>query len=658
MCGIAGIVATDRLHGDETNRLIRMRDVITHRGPDDAGSFVDAHAALAHRRLSIVDLAAGHQPLSNEDASIWIVFNGEIYNHADLRPSLESYGHTYRTRSDTETIVHAYEQWGDGCVERLRGMFAFAIWDAKRKRLFLARDRMGIKPLYWTMAGDRLLFGSEIKAILESGLVRAAANDRGIPELLSTRYLSGAETLFKGIHRLLPGHTLVFENGVATTRQWWDVPVGKSFPAIEQLSDAEAVAQFRVKLEDAVRTRLMADVPLGMFLSGGLDSSAIAALMAGMIDRPLQTFSVAFKQRAYSELDYARQVSTAIKADAHEIVIDEHDFFGALPRLVWHEDEPIAHPSSVPLYFVSRLAGEHVKVVLTGEGSDELLAGYGKYPRALFNWRAGAYWSLAPEPIRQFVSDTLVPRLPGRVARYAKRSFLAMPRTPEAMFFDNFAAIGLRRQASLLHPAYAPFATPAAYAPSRRYFDAPNGRSTTLDRLLYTDLKTYLVELLMKQDQMSMAASIESRVPFLDHHLVEFAAALPPRMKLRGLATKWILRESVKSILPPEILTRRKMGFPVPFALWMRASQGAALARDVLLDPRARQRGITNPAAVAALIDGHAAGSLEGGDALWSLLNLELWYRTFIDGEGVQTLPAPAFSVHEDSAVRAVGATA
>jgi asparagine synthase (glutamine-hydrolysing) len=641
MCGIAGIVASDRLHADERERLVRMRDVITHRGPDESGTYCDGQAGLVHRRLSIVDLASGQQPLANEDKSVWVVFNGEIYNHAEIRPELEALGHQYRTRCDTETIVHAYEQWGDACVERFRGMFAFAIWDTKRHRLLLARDRMGIKPLYWALKNGRLIFGSEIKSILESGIVHAEANDRAIPELLSTRYLSGAETLFKGIYRLQPGHVLNFEFGVATPRQWWDVPVGKPRPDLAALSDEEAVSQFRAKLDDAVRTRLMADVPLGMFLSGGLDSSAIAALMAGMIDRPLETFSVAFKQRAFSELDYARQVATAIKANPHEIVIDETDFFGALPKLVWHEDEPIAHPSSVPLYFVSKLAGEHVKVVLTGEGSDELLAGYGKYPRALANWRAGAFWNLAPEPIRDFVSNTVVPRLPGRVARYAKRSFLAMPRTPEAMFFDNFAAIGLRRQASLLDPRLAQFATPAAYSASRAYFDLPNGSSTTLDRLLYTDLKTYLVELLMKQDQMSMAASIESRVPFLDHHLVEFATALPSRMKLRGLQTKWILRHAVKSLLPAEILTRKKMGFPVPFSIWMRGA-GAGLARDVLLDSRARQRGITDPAAVSSLIEAHATGRTDAGDALWSLLNLELWYRTFIDGEGMQTLPVPA----------------
>jgi asparagine synthase (glutamine-hydrolysing) len=641
MCGIAGIVASDRLHADERARLTRMRDVITHRGPDEAGSFSDERAGLVHRRLSIVDLASGHQPLANEDETVWVVFNGEIYNHEEVRPTLEAFGHRYRTRCDTETIVHAYEQWGDDCVDRFRGMFAFAIWDTKRQRLLLARDRMGIKPLYWTIARNRLIFGSEIKSILESGLVQAEANDRAIPELLSTRYLSGAETLFKGIHRLLPGHVLSFENGVTKTRQYWDVPIGRPHPDVNALSDEDAVAQFRSRLEDAVRTRLMADVPLGMFLSGGLDSSAIAALMAGMIDRPLETFSVAFTQSAFSELAYARQVVTAIKANPHEIVIDERDFFGALPKLLWHEDEPIAHPSSVPLYFVSKLASDHVKVVLTGEGSDELLAGYGKYPRALINWRAGQYWSLAPEPLRDFVRNTVVPHLSGRAARYAKRSFLAMPRTPEAMFFDNFASIGLDRQASLLAPRMTALATPGAYGASRAYFDAPNGHSTTLDRLLYTDLKTYLVELLMKQDQMSMAASIESRVPFLDHHLVEFAAALPPRMKLRGFTTKWILREAVKTILPADILTRRKMGFPVPFGLWLRGS-GAGIARDVLLDSRARQRGITDPAAVTRLIDAHASGAADGGDALWSLLNLELWYRTFIDGDGIQTLPVPS----------------
>ncbi|CAN5659251.1 amidotransferase 1, exosortase A system-associated [soil metagenome] len=645
MCGIVGIVASDRLHADERARVVMMRDVIAHRGPDDAGLYADNWAGLGHRRLSIVDVAAGHQPLANEDGSIQIVFNGEIYNHNELRGPLEAAGHRYRTRCDTETIVHAYEAWGDACVEHLRGMFAFAVWDAPRRRLLLARDRLGVKPLYWTVANGRLIFGSEIKAILESGLVQAVANEQALPELLSTRYLSGEETLFKGIRRLMPGHTLVYEDGRVTVQQYWDVPAGYVNPELAGVPEREVVGRFRDLLEEAVRIRLMSDVPLGMFLSGGLDSSAIAALMARMIDRPLQTFSVAFKQRAFSELDYARQVSTAIQADAHEIVIDDQDFFGALPRLIWHEDEPIAHPSSVPLYFVSELARKHVTVVLTGEGSDELLAGYGKYPRAMMNWRAAGAYGFVPAALRGWVADSLVPRLPGRVGRYARRSFLAMPRTPEAMFFDNFASIGLRRQRALLSPSLGALVTSDnAYGASRAFFDGPNGSSTLLDRLLYTDIKTYLVELLMKQDQMSMAASIESRVPFLDHKLVEFASGLPERMKLRGFHTKWILREAVKEILPPEILSRPKMGFPVPFALWMKG-EWQSVARDVLLDRRARERGLTNPAAVERLIAGHASGQADGADALWSLFNLELWYRTHIDGEGVQTLPGRPLTI-------------
>ena len=655
MCGIAGLVAPEQLHADDRARVLQMRDIIAHRGPDDAGIFTDSQAVLGHRRLSIVDLAAGHQPLANEDQTIWIVFNGEIYNHAELRPELEAHGHRYRTKCDTETIVHAYEQWGDACVERLRGMFALAIWDAPRRRLLLARDRLGVKPLYWARAGERLLFGSEIKSILRSGLVRAEADESRLPEQLSTRYVSGAGTLYKGIQRLLPGHLLTFEGGQVSTREYWDVPAGGANDSA-RLDDRDVVHRFRELLEEAVRVRLMADVPLGMFLSGGLDSSAIAALMAGMIDRPLQTFSVAFKQRAFSELDYARQVSRAIKADAHEIVIDDADFFGALPKLVWHEDEPIAHPSSVPLYFVSELARQHVKVVLTGEGSDELLAGYGKYPRALVNWKAGAAYSHLPGPLRAFVARDLVPRLPARFRRYASRSFLALERTPEAMFFENFAAIGLKRQRALLSSRFGSATPEQAYGSSRAYFDAPPAGTSLLDRLLYADLKTYLVELLMKQDQMSMAASIESRVPFLDHHLVEFAAGLPSRFKLRGFTTKWILREAVRPILPPAILSRPKMGFPVPFGLWLRGRWGD-VARDVLLDSRSRQRGIIEASAVEGLITAHQAGRADGADALWSLLNLELWYRTYIDGGGVQTLPGvppgAADDTHHDAPLQA-----
>jgi asparagine synthase (glutamine-hydrolysing) len=384
----------------------------------------------------------------------------------------------------------------------------------------------------------------------------------------------------------------------------------------------------------------MSDVPLGMFLSGGIDSSAVAALMAPMLGRPLQTFSVAFKERAFNELEYAREVADAVHADGHEVVIDDRDFFGALPRLLWHEDEPIAHPSSVPLYFVSALARRHVTVVLTGEGSDELLAGYGKYPRIALNWRAGTvYEQMIPARLRSLVAGAVVPRLPGRLARYARRSFLAMDRSAASMVFDNFAAIRIAEQRGLLSPALAAAATrEQAYGPSVASFDRPAAGSSLLDRLLYADVKTYLVELLMKQDQMSMAASIESRVPFLDHHLVEFAASLPDSWKLAGWTTKRILREAMKGLLPASILNRPKMGFPVPFADWMR-SPWNNVARDVLLDRRTRERGIVDPAGVERLLADHFAGRTEGGDRIWSLLNLELWYRTFIDKDGVQTLP-------------------
>jgi asparagine synthase (glutamine-hydrolysing) len=640
MCGIAGIVAADRLHADERARVELMRDVLTHRGPDGAGLHSDERAALAHRRLSIVDVAGGHQPLANEDGSIWITYNGEIYNHADVRVMLEAAGHKYRTRSDTETIVHAYEQWGDECVHRFRGMFAFALWDAPKRRLLLARDRLGVKPLYWACVNSRLLFASEIKSILESGLIAAEPNERVLSEVLATRYTSSVETMFRGIFKLLPGHRLVFEDGRVRTSQYWDLPVDGPDPAIANLPERELINRFRDLLQESVRLRLMSDVPFGMFLSGGIDSSAVAALMTKEIDRPVETFSVAFEDRAFSELEYAREVARAVGANAHEIVIDDRDFFGALPRLVWHEDEPIAHPSSVPLHFVSALARQHVKVVLTGEGSDELLAGYGKYPRSLLNWKAGGiYERVVPAAVRTTVASSIVPRLPTRVARYARRSFLAVPRDPARMFFDTFAGVPLHLQHELLAPPVVRGAD--TYGPSLEYFAIPDAHGGILNALLYTDVKTYLVELLMKQDQMSMSTSIESRVPFLDHELVEFAAHLPERLKLNGFTTKRILREAMRGVLPESILSRPKMGFPVPFANWARGGWNDVM-RDVLLDRRTKQRGLINAAAVERLLDGHREGARAGGDAIWALVNLELWYRTFIDGEGVQTLSEPA----------------
>jgi asparagine synthase (glutamine-hydrolysing) len=640
MCGIAGLVSSDQLDIDAPHRVARMRDVIAHRGPDDCGMYCDTQAALGHRRLSIVDLRNGHQPLSNERRDVWVVFNGEIYNHAAVRRELESRGHTYSTRSDTETIVHAYEEWGDDCVNRFNGMFAFAIWDEDKRRLLLARDRLGIKPLYWARRGDLLLFGSEIKAILASGLIEPEARLAALPEFFGTRATAGAETLYSGVLKLLPGHRLVFEQGDVRITQYWDVPVGERR---RTPNEADVVEEFKALFTESVRLQLMSDVPLGVFLSGGLDSSAIAATTAGLRGQRLETFSVAFEEQAYSELSYSRTVSDLIGATRHEVVVSESDFFDALPKLVWHEDEPIAHPSSVPLYFVSALARQHVKVVLTGEGSDELLAGYGRYPRISWNWRAARFYErLVPDVVRSAITQ-VVPSLPEPFAGYARRSFLA-DRSQEAVVFDSFGSVRLAEQRALVSPALrASVTADQAYAASLAYFERPAEGCTLLDRLLYTDIKTYLVELLMKQDQMSMAASIESRVPFLDHTLVEFAARLPDEWKLSGWTTKRVLREAMKSVVPESILNRSKMGFPVPLRAWTRGRWNSVVA-DVLLDRRSRERGVIDPQAVVRLLDDHAAGSIDATDRIWSLLNLELWFRTFIDKGGVQTLGTPQAS--------------
>ncbi len=607
MCGIAGLASRDGLGHDAQSRAIAMRDVLTHRGPDEAGLYTDTHAVLAHRRLSIVDLKTGQQPLGNEDGRIWVSFNGEIYNHADVRRELEPHGHIYRTKSDTETIVHAYEQWGDECVHRFRGMFAFAVWDSAKRRLLLVRDRLGIKPLYWARVGDTLLFASEIKAIIASGLVKPIANESRLPEVLSTRYVAGAETLFHGIQKLLPGHLLVFEHGDVQIRQYLGCAgrqTGRSAPPQRRGRRRRIPRPTRgIGPPKADERRAVGDVSLGRDrqqrdrgADGAHDRSAAADLLGGVSPSERSTSST-----------YAREVARTVNADGHEVVIDDRDFFGALPRLVWHEDEPIAHPSSVPLYFVSALARQHVTVVLTGEGSDELLAGYGKYPRIAWNWRAGTFYErMVPKAARRALAEGVVPRLPGRLGRYARRSFLAMDRTPAAMFLDNFASIRLDDQRQLLaHRLRASVDGDLAYAPSLVYFDRPNGQSTLIDRLLYADMKTYLVELLMKQDQMSMATSIESRVPFLDHKLVEFAASLPDEWKLSGLTTKRILREAMRGILPPSILNRPKMGFPVPFAAWTRGAWNG-VARDVLLDRRTRERGIIDPPGVDRLLRDHA----------------------------------------------------
>ncbi len=632
MCGICGIAIPNKLSRNIDESLLRsMRDTLQHRGPDDSGIFFGGSVGLGHRRLAIVNLAGGQQPMSNEDGTVWIVFNGEIYNHLDIRPKLEQQGHIYRTTSDTETIVHLYEEKGARAVEDLRGMFAFAIWDWKRRKLVLARDRLGIKPLYYTISDYGVIcFASEIKALIKARAVRAELNYEAMADYAANRSTSGEETLFRGVKRLLPGHTLTWCDGRVEIERYWDVSFAK--PDQPQ-SERELIDRFEELFCESVRLRLMADVPLGMFLSGGIDSSAIAAVMSEMVKEPIKTFSVAFEEREANELDYARIVARAFKTDHHEIVVSPGQFFDSLPSLVYQEDEPIAHPSSIPLYFVSRLASEHVKVVLTGEGSDELIAGYDKYRKTIFNLSLGrAYHNLLPSGLRRLPERAIIGmNSTSRLRQKLSRTFLCLKPEIQEIYFDNFSVFSRAMQPELFTSETRermgdrdPYRTPLMH------IDQSDARHL-LDQLLAADLKTYLHELLMKQDQMSMAASIESRVPFLDHKLVEFVSALPVRMKLRGLTTKYILRRSMRNRLPKEILTRKKMGFPVPLGAWLRGPFRHVLD-EYVLSHRARQRAIFDPQFVRGLVARHLAGD-DHAERLWMLINFEVWQRRFIDGE-------------------------
>jgi len=627
MCGIAGIIARDPREGVDEARLKRMRDVLRHRGPDAEGLWIDGPVGFGHRRLAIVDVAGGQQPMSNEDGTVWITYNGEIYNHALLRPGLEAAGHRYRTRSDTETIVHLYEAEGERCVERLQGMFAFALWDGARRRLLLARDRLGIKPLYYTLTERELLFASEIKAIVAVLPGRPALNEAILPEFLATRFVAGEETFFRGIRKLLPGHTLCWSPGDdrVRPRRYWQLSVTTADGGGTRAARAE---EMREGLRTAVRSHLMSDVPLGLFLSGGIDSSALAALMAPMVREPIHTFAVGLDEPDANELGYARLAARAVGAEHREVLVSASEFFDAVPRLVWHEDEPIAFPSSVLLYFVSRLARDHVKVVLTGEGADELFLGYNRYRVTVWNDRfSRVYSAVVPAAFRRGLAGA-IGRAPWPLRRYAARSFLGLPPGPRALFYENFAVFPTALQQSLLaEPALLAARDP--YADELASYEA--GGDSAVERMSRADLQTYLVELLMKQDQMSMAASIESRVPFLDHMFVEQANALPPRFKLRGWQTKAVLREAVRGVVPAPILARRKMGFPVPVGRWLRGRFGWVVD-SLVLGPRARSRKLFAPAALQRLADEHRRTGAHG-DRLWLLANLELWQRIFIDGE-------------------------
>jgi len=628
MCGIAGIFRYRSLAPVSDQVLRVMAEAMVHRGPDDSGYFRSGPVGLAHRRLSIIDLAGGRQPIANEDESLWIVYNGEVYNHLDLRRDLERAGHTYRTRSDTESILHAYEEYGPDCVSRFRGMFAFAIWDAPRRRLFLARDRFGVKPLYYAESGGSLIFASEVKSLLASGEVEPRLREDRIAEQVCMGYLAGEDTLLEGIRKLPAGHTMCVDENGCRVEQYWDFPSRSESRENVPRSSAGLRGRFLGLLDESVRLRLMSDVPLGAFLSGGIDSSAVVGLMARHCGERVKTFSVGYDDPASCELRYARLAAETFGAEYHEIIVSAQDLRDALPRLVWHEDKPIAFPASVSLYFCSLLASRHVKVILTGEGSDELLAGYDRYAISPLNLRLGAvYERTVPAAGRALVRRALA-ALPdaGGVKRKLGRTFLGRSADIESLYIANFLGYFHGQSLlSVLHPDLTAGRDPTAPYRAIMAQATADGPRDPLEMMQYIDIKTYLEELLMKQDRMSMATSVESRVPFLDHQFAEFAAALPTKMKLRGLTGKRILKETMRGLVPDEIISRKKMGFPVPTARWFR-SDLAGWCREVILDGASSRAGFFNRDALETMLDEHAAGRANRADQLWQLLNFALWY--------------------------------
>jgi asparagine synthase (glutamine-hydrolysing) len=637
MCGIAGILEFGRDKRVDPAALRAMCHAMAHRGPDDDGFYTDGSAGIGMRRLSIVDLKTGHQPISNEDGSLWIVFNGEIYNHRALREKLIERGHQYRTNSDTETIVHLFEEYGADCVDHLRGMFAFAIWNRNTKTLFIARDRLGIKPLYYKLTPERLLFGSEIKVLLAHGGIRPEFNQRVLPEYLAFGYLSAEETFYSGITKLMPGNTMTIgASGKPEIHQYWDLDASKPH---ESRDENYYVRSYRELLEGAVESHLMSDVPLGVFLSGGVDSSAVAALMTKIRREPVETFSVGYGEQTYSELPFARAVADHIKSKHHEVIVSEDDFFGALPHLIWHEDEPIVWPSSISLYFVAKLARERVVVVLTGEGADETLAGYTRYAFTLKNAAMDrAYRGVVPNFLRRTLRNSVATSslLGATLRRKLEHTFVGKDGEAwDSFYFDNFfSAFSGAEQSGLLTREFAEqFAPSTAYRNVLAYWQhsAQQG-GEMLQRLLYTDIKTYLVELLMKQDNMSMAASIESRVPFLDHELVEFATRIPREVQLQGLTGKRILKKAMEDLLPHEILYRPKLGFPTPWSGWL-AGPRLETIHSLLTEPRSLDRGYFRREAINRLFDDHRTNHRDNYDRIWRLLNLELWHRVCLEGE-------------------------
>jgi asparagine synthase (glutamine-hydrolysing) len=625
MCGIAGFVessGTAAPLGLDASRALahQMCEVIRHRGPDDEGVWVDRGVALGMRRLSIIDLSTGHQPIHNEDRTVWVVFNGEIYNFRELRAELESHGHTFYTSTDTEVIVHAYEQWGRDAIPRLRGMFGLAIWDTRSRTLLAARDRIGIKPLHYAVAGGRLYFGSEIKSLLCAPDLPRELDLDALNHYLSFLYTPRDGSIFRTIRKLPPGHLLTWRDGAMDIEQFWQMPAAETFAG----SEAEAVQALRAVLADAVRSHLVSDVPLGAFLSGGVDSSLVVGLMSETSGARVKTFSIGFDEPAFDEVEHARRVADHFGTDHHEFVV-KPDAVGIIDRLVAHFDEPFGDPSAIPTWYVSEMARRHVTVVLSGDGGDELFGGYDRYvpdPRVV------AFDRYSPRAVRRAAAIAAARLPPGARGRQFLRH---VTRDAHGRYLDAVGFFTADDKPGLLsEDVRRQIAGPSPEETLVRHFE----RYAALpwaSQMMRFDTETYLPEdVLTKVDRMSMAHSLESRVPLLDNAVVQFAATLPSSFKIKDGRRKHILKEVAATLLPGDILNRKKQGFGVPLGVWFRGDL-RDLTHDLLLSPRARQRGYFVPSTIDRVVGEHMAGTRDHGFRLWQLLMFEMWHRRLLD---------------------------
>jgi asparagine synthase (glutamine-hydrolysing) len=608
--------------------MAKMGAAIIHRGPDDAGVYFGVGVAFGMRRLSIIDLEGGHQPISNEDETVWVVCNGEIYNYRQLRAELEKKGHKFSTHSDTEVIVHLYEELSTDLFARLRGMFAISIWDVNRKRLVLARDRLGKKPLYLARKPGRLLFASEIKAILEDATVSKELNFAALNEYLALGYVPAPLTLFKSIEKLLPGHYLVCERDQISQHSYWDIDPHTT----DNASEEEWVERVRERLFESIRLRLISDVPLGAFLSGGIDSSAIVAAMAKLANRPVKTYSIGFEgeDSFYNELPYAGIVARAFGTDHHEIIV-RPDVAELLPKLIWYLDEPIADSAFITTFLVSRLAAQSVKVILSGVGGDELFGGYRRY----LGDAVGRYYQLLPSALRLRWLPSLLEKLPRdrhsswkNLFRYAD-AFVKTANLSPSERYTSYVTLFSSDTRAELRNGNANGIGPTSEL-MQRYFEQCAG-AENLNRFIYVDLKTSLADdLLALTDKMTMAMSLECRAPFMDHELVELAARMPAHFKVHGFTMKYILKKAVKPWLPTEILNRKKRGFGAPMGAWLRRDL-KLLVEETLSERQVRKRGLFRWPVVKQLIQKHDSQEADYTDHLLALINLELWFRQFMD---------------------------